>query len=40
MSSDAPALLIEYPLTPQKTYDQKERDKLIHAITKGLFGHE
>jgi N-acetylmuramoyl-L-alanine amidase len=40
MSSDAPALLIEYPLTPQKTYDQKERDRLIHAITKGLFGHE
>jgi len=40
MSSDAPALLIEYPLTAQKTYDQKERDKLIHAIMKGLSGHE
>jgi N-acetylmuramoyl-L-alanine amidase len=39
-SIDAPAVLIEYPLTAQKTYDQKERDRLINAIMMGLAGHE
>lgn len=39
-SIDAAAVLIEYPLNVQKTYDQKERDRLINAILKGLAGHE
>ena len=39
-SIDAAAVLIEYPLTAQKTYDQKERDRLINAILKGLARHE
>ena len=39
-SIDAAAVLLEYPLTAQKTYDQKERDRLINAIMKGLAGHE
>lgn len=39
-SIDAAAVLIEYPLTTQKTYDQKERDRLINALMKGLSGHE
>jgi len=39
-SIDAAAVLVEYPLTAQKTYDQKERDRLINAIMKGLAGHE
>jgi len=37
---DAAAVLMEYPLTAEKTYDQKERDRLINAIMKGLAGHE
>jgi N-acetylmuramoyl-L-alanine amidase len=40
MSVDAPALLIEYPLTAQKTYDQKERDKFVNTVIKGLMDHE
>lgn len=39
-SIDAAAVLLEYPLTGQKTYDQKERDRLINAIVKGLTGYE
>lgn len=39
-SVDAAAVLMEYPLTFQKTYDQKERDRLINAILKGLDRHE
>jgi N-acetylmuramoyl-L-alanine amidase len=39
-SIDAAAVLLEYPLTAQKTYDQKERDRLINALMKGLAGHE
>lgn len=39
-SIDAAAVLLEYPLTAQKTYDQKERDRLINTIMKGLAGHE
>ncbi|MDP2158693.1 MAG: N-acetylmuramoyl-L-alanine amidase [Nitrospirota bacterium] len=39
-SIDAAAILIEYPLNVQKTYDQKERDRLINAILRGLAGHE
>ncbi|MBI5074728.1 MAG: N-acetylmuramoyl-L-alanine amidase [Nitrospirae bacterium] len=39
-SIDAAAVLIEYPLAGQKTYDQKERDRLINAIIKGLAGYE
>lgn len=39
-SIDSAAVVIEYPLTAQKTYDQKERDRLINAIMKGLAGHE
>jgi N-acetylmuramoyl-L-alanine amidase len=39
-SVDAAAVLLEYPLSAQKTYDQKERDRLINAILKGLASHE
>ncbi|MBI5848805.1 MAG: N-acetylmuramoyl-L-alanine amidase [Nitrospirae bacterium] len=39
-SVDAAAVLIEYPLTSQKTYDQKEREKLINAVIKGLASRE
>jgi len=39
-SVDAAAVFIEYPLTAQKTYDQKERDRLINAILTGLGRHE
>lgn len=39
-SVDAAAVLLEYPLTAQKTYDQKERDRLINALVKELAGHE
>lgn len=39
-SIDTAAILIEYPLTAQKTYDQKERDRLINTIMKGLAGNE
>jgi N-acetylmuramoyl-L-alanine amidase len=35
-SLDAPSILIEYPITAKKTFNQKERDKLISAIMKGL----
>lgn len=35
-SLDAPAMLIEYPVTAKKTPDQKARDKFISAIVKGL----
>ncbi len=40
MSQDAPALLIECPLTAESTYDQKDRERIINAIMKGLFGNE
>jgi len=40
MSLDAPAVLIEYPLTAERTYDQKDRDRIINAIIKGLFVNE
>jgi len=33
---DAPAILIEYPVTAKKTFNQKERDRLISAIVKGI----
>jgi N-acetylmuramoyl-L-alanine amidase len=33
---DAPAILIEYPVTAKKTFDQKERDRLITTIMKGI----
>ncbi len=39
-SIDAAAILIEYPLTVQKAFDQKERDRLINAIMKGLAGND
>lgn len=39
-SIDAAAVVIEYPLAAQKTYDQKDRDRLINAIMKGLAGYE
>ena len=35
-SLDAPAILIEYPVTAKKTFNQKERDRLITAIIKGI----
>ncbi|HYQ48532.1 MAG TPA: N-acetylmuramoyl-L-alanine amidase, partial [Thermodesulfovibrionales bacterium] len=35
-SLDAPAVLIEYPVSAQKTIDQKARDKFISAVAKGL----
>ena len=35
-SLDAPAILIEYPVTAKKTFRQKERDRLITAIVKGI----
>jgi len=39
-STDAAAVLIEYPFTAQKAYDQRERDRVINAVVKGLTGHE
>ena len=39
-SIDAAAIFLEYPLTDQKTYDQKERNRLINAMIKGLAKHE
>lgn len=39
-SVDSAAVFLEYPLTAQKAYDQKERDRLINTIVKGLAGHE
>jgi len=39
-SIDTAAVLIEYPLTAQKAFDQKERDRLINAILRGLAGRE
>ncbi|HYQ47642.1 MAG TPA: N-acetylmuramoyl-L-alanine amidase [Thermodesulfovibrionales bacterium] len=35
-SLDAPAVLIEYPVTAKMSVDQKARDKFISAIVKGL----
>ena len=35
---DTAAVLIEYPLTAQKTYDQKEREHMINALARGLAG--
>lgn len=35
-SLDAPAVLIEYPVTAKKTLSQKEREKFIGLIIKGL----
>jgi N-acetylmuramoyl-L-alanine amidase len=35
-SLDAPAIFIEYPITAKKTVNQKERDRLITAIIKGV----
>ena len=35
-SLDAPAVLIEYPVTAKKTVDQKARDKFISSVMKGL----
>ncbi|MBI5631957.1 MAG: N-acetylmuramoyl-L-alanine amidase [Nitrospirae bacterium] len=39
-SIDTAAVMIEYPFTAQKNYDQKERDRLINAMMKGLAGYE
>ncbi len=39
-SIDAAAVMLEYPLTDRNTYDQKERDRLISAIVKGLAVNE
>ncbi len=33
---DTPAIFIEYPVTAKKTFSQKERDRLITAIVKGI----
>lgn len=34
--ADSPAVMLEYPFSDKKTYDQKERDRLVNTVVKGL----
>jgi N-acetylmuramoyl-L-alanine amidase len=35
-SLDSPAILIEYPLADRKSYQQKDRERIINSVAKGL----
>jgi N-acetylmuramoyl-L-alanine amidase len=39
-SMDAPAILLEYPMTEKYSYNQKTRDRLVNAVIRGISAYE